>query len=114
VLPLYDNTLTREWLLSFLLDLGVERTDGDLVFSIEDAEGGLKRIAAHFHFCVPREVQASDARFLFKPGESIRLFFSYRHRPERLTRLLGQYGLCVLDHWLTATGEEGVFLIRKE
>ena len=24
ILPLYDNTLTREWLMTFLLDLGVE------------------------------------------------------------------------------------------
>ncbi|HYV26559.1 MAG TPA: L-histidine N(alpha)-methyltransferase, partial [Candidatus Eisenbacteria bacterium] len=28
ILPQYDNELTREWLLTFLLDLGVERVDG--------------------------------------------------------------------------------------
>src|SRR5207237_1110942 len=26
ILPLYDNALTRDWLLTFLLDLGLERS----------------------------------------------------------------------------------------
>jgi len=34
VLPLYDNALTRDWLMTFLTDLGVERDDGELRFSI--------------------------------------------------------------------------------
>jgi L-histidine N-alpha-methyltransferase len=36
VLPQYDNPLTRDWLMTFLLDLGVERGDGKLRFKIED------------------------------------------------------------------------------
>ena len=32
ILPLYDNELTREWLMTFLLDLGVELVDGKLKF----------------------------------------------------------------------------------
>jgi hypothetical protein len=35
VLPQYDNPLTRDWLMTFLLDLGVERNDGKLHFKIE-------------------------------------------------------------------------------
>ena len=35
VLPQYDNPLTRDWLMTFLLDLGVERNDGKLRFKIE-------------------------------------------------------------------------------
>ena len=35
ILPLYDNPLTREWLMIFLTDLGVEREDGELLFGIE-------------------------------------------------------------------------------
>ena len=38
ILPLYDNPLTRDWLVTFLLDLGVEATDGELGFSIEDRQ----------------------------------------------------------------------------
>ncbi len=35
VLPQYDNELTRDWLLTFLLDLGVERGDGEMNFKTE-------------------------------------------------------------------------------
>ena len=35
VLPQYDNPLTRDWLMTFLDDLGVERNDGKLRFKIE-------------------------------------------------------------------------------
>ena len=46
VLPQYDNALTRDWLLTFLTDLGVERADGQLSFTIKgDAANGLKRIS---------------------------------------------------------------------
>jgi len=34
--PQYDNALARDWLMTFLLDLGVERTDGEIRFAIED------------------------------------------------------------------------------
>src|SRR6266536_1265800 len=34
---LYDNSLTRDWLMTFLLDLGVEHDDGELAFTIQDA-----------------------------------------------------------------------------
>ncbi len=35
ILPQYDNELTRDWLMTFLLDLGVERSDGTLRFSVK-------------------------------------------------------------------------------
>ena len=52
ILPLYDNALTRDWLMTFLLDLGVEANDGELRFAVEDdpAGSGLKRVAAYFQF----------------------------------------------------------------
>ena len=51
VLPQYDNPLTRDWLMTFLIDLGIERNNGKLRFKIEtDSASGLKRIVARFHF----------------------------------------------------------------
>ena len=50
VLPQYDNPQTRDWLMTFLCDLGVEHHDGDLRFQIENGRAGLTRIAALFHF----------------------------------------------------------------
>ncbi|HWI57954.1 MAG TPA: L-histidine N(alpha)-methyltransferase, partial [Bacillota bacterium] len=115
ILPLYDNGLTREWLLTFLLDLGVEQDDGAVRFRVEDdpAGSGLKRVAAYFEFRRARQLQVEAERFEFRIGEAIRLFFSYRHTPSLVHALLGQYGLQVLDQWITQSGEEGVFLVGR-
>lgn len=115
VLPLYDNALTRDWLMTFLLDLGVEQADGEMRFGVEDdpAGSGLKRIVANFYFQRSREVKLDEERFEFRAGEAIRLFFSYRHTPERVRTMLEQYGLSVIGEWVTKSEEEGVFLCRK-
>ena len=115
ILPLYDNVLTRDWLMKFLLDLGVEANDGELRFEVEDDPGGsgLKRVAACFRFVRPREIKVDAQRLRFPTGESIRLFFSWRHTPALVRRLLGEHGLRVLDQWITRSEEEGVFLVSR-
>jgi uncharacterized SAM-dependent methyltransferase len=115
VLPLYDNALTRDWLMTFLTDLGVEQGDGELRFTIEDDSNGtgLKRITAHFHFSRARQIQLDGEVFQFQPGEGIRLFFSYRYTPERAGEMLAEHGLGVLDQWIAKSGEEGVFLCQR-
>lgn len=115
ILPLYDNALTRDWLMTFLLDLGVQETDGDLRFVIEKGPDGddLLRIAAHFRFTRARKIIVGDQQFKFASGERIRLFFSYRHTPTIIRTLLAEHGLRVLDEWITQSGEEGVFLCSR-
>jgi uncharacterized SAM-dependent methyltransferase len=114
VLPLYDNQLTRDWLTTFLLDLGVEESDGQLNFVIECNHLGLKRIAAYFRFIRNRMIKVSSQSFRFCRGESIRLFFSYRHTPALVRQLLARQRLKVLDQWITKSEEEGVFLCARE
>ena len=115
VLPQYDNPLTRDWLMTFLLDLGVKPAHGELRFTIEDdsAGSGIKRVAAYFHFLQRREIRVEDQAFVFAAGDAIRLFFSCRHTPALVRELLGQHGLHVLDQWITKSGEEGVFLVSR-
>lgn len=127
ILPLYDNALTRDWLMTFLLDLGVERGDGKLDFCVEDvAVGGalgtarptsasrtLKRVAAYFRFKRDREVSIDNKRFRFGTKKPIRLFFSYRHTPEIVRSLLGDYGIEVVEQWIAKSEEEGVFLCQR-
>jgi L-histidine Nalpha-methyltransferase len=115
ILPLYDNDLTRDWLMTFLLDLGVQANDGELRFAIEDdpSGSGLKRVTASFQFARSREIQLDAQRFEFPAGQSIRLFFSWRHTPALVRSLLGKHGLSVLDQWITKSGEEGVFLLSR-
>jgi L-histidine Nalpha-methyltransferase len=113
VLPGYDNPLTRDWLLTFLLDLGLERTDGAVKFSIEDDHSGLKKIAADFHFAKRREIEVDDHPFTFSRDETIRLFFSYRYTPGLIRTRLQAHGLHLEDEWITKSGEEGIFFCRR-
>ena len=70
VLPQYDNPLTRDWLMTFLLDLGMERNDGKLRFKIEtDSASGLKRIVAGFHFTRSRRIEVESEAFDFRPAK---------------------------------------------
>jgi len=114
ILPQYDNKLTREWLLTFLLDLGVERGDGELRFGVERGAGSLRRVVARFHFKRSRVVQFEGDKFTFRRGENVRLFFSYRYTSELVRKNLARHGLVVCDQWVTQSGEEGVFLCRRQ
>jgi uncharacterized SAM-dependent methyltransferase len=143
ILPQYDNLLTRDWLMTFLLDLGVEKKDGELRFKIEICssrreeaqtsrsispkknqrlltssptmeEVELKRVVADFRFTRPRRIEIDDERFNFRSGETIQLFFSYRYTPELVHKLLGRYDLEVCDQWIAKSEEEGVFLCRRK
>jgi len=113
VLPGYDNPETRAWLLAFLYDLGAEPGDGVVDVTIEESSG-LYRIVADFHFLRERLLTVHDERFAFGAGDAVRLFFSYRHTPDRVRQLLQAHRLQVLEQWITVSEEEGVFLCRKQ
>jgi len=115
ILPQYDNPPTRDWLLTFLLDLGIERRDGRLRFVIENGPGGggLKRVVAYFDFLRARRVGIENRSVDFVGGDSIRLFFSYRYTPDRVCALLERHGLVARESWITRSEEEGVFLVGR-
>jgi uncharacterized SAM-dependent methyltransferase len=115
ILPQYDNPLTRDWLMTFLLDLGVERNDGEMRFRVEEgpARSGLKRIVARFHFAKTRRIKLDSRAFEFRAGDAIQLFFSFRYTPELIRRTLAKHRLAVQAEWITESEEEGVFLCRR-
>jgi uncharacterized SAM-dependent methyltransferase len=112
--PQYDNPLTRDWLATFLFDLGVEPRDGDLCFTIETGALGLQRVVARFYFRRACKIKVNGGEFSFAPDETIQLFFSYRYTPERVRKILARYGLDVNEQWIANSGEEGVFLCRRK
>ncbi len=114
VLPQYDNELTRDWLLTFLLDLGAERSDGELNFKAERGVGALRRIVARFRFRKARSLMVEGRPIRFLAGETVRLFFSYRYTPELIRAELAKHGLLVCDQWITKSEEEGVFLCYRK
>jgi uncharacterized SAM-dependent methyltransferase len=114
ILPQYDNPLTRDWLTAFLFDLGVEPRDGRLFFSIETGGLGLRRVVAKYYFRLSRQIKVDGQKLSFARGETIRLFFSYRHTPERVRKLLERSGLEISGEWIARSEEEGVFLCRRK
>jgi len=113
ILPQYDNSLTRDWLMTFLTDLGIEKNDGELRFDISPGKFGSKRVVARFHFRKRCPVSIDGRSFRFAPGQPIRLFFSYRYTPDRIETMLRGHGLKVQERWITGSQEEGAFLCRK-
>jgi len=115
ILPQYDNALTRDWLLTFLSDLGAAREDGDLNFTIEDdpSGSGLKRVVARFTFCRSTGLALEGEESVFQAGDCLRLFFSYRYTPELALAWLERHGLRTLEQWTAPSGEEAVFLCRR-
>jgi hypothetical protein len=112
VVPQYDNALTRDWLLSVLLDLGVERDHGCLEFRVAPcpAGSGLLRIEADFVFVTAVKVNFGGTAWRFAAGDRFQLFYSYRHTLASVASLLGPHGIQISRSWTNATGEEGVFL----
>ncbi len=115
VLPLYDNELTRDWLMTFLTELGVAKEDGAMTFRIEEHPGplGLLRIAVYFRFAQEREVRVDGDAFGFRPADVLRLFFSYRHTPALVEDMLAPHGLGAAARWISPCAEEGLFLVQR-
>lgn len=116
ILPLYDNEMTRDWLVTFLLDLGVKRADGQVEIGIAELpeEDGLRRVEAWFHFQRSASLRIDDDEFAFEPGEKVLLFFSYRHTVATIEALMSSQGLRIVENWIAASGEEGVFLATRD
>jgi L-histidine N-alpha-methyltransferase len=112
ILPQYDNPPTRDWLTTFLLDLGVEKSDGELKFEIATGNFGLQRFVANFYFKRTRRIEIENKVFNFKSGKKVRLFFSYRYTPQLAAKILAAHRLEVCEQWIAESGEEGVFLCR--
>lgn len=116
VLPQYDNSATREWLMTFLADLGLDGSYGELSVLIEDCStaAGLKRITVDYHITKTHRLEIDEERFNLSEGDVIRLFFSYRYTVDRVCKLLRRYGITVIGHWVTSSEEESVFLCTRK
>ena len=91
ILPQYDNEPTRQWLAEFPRTNGLP--EGEVVVSTE-MDGDLEHIIA-------RHVS---------PSKTAELFVSYRYTPPLLRDTLEPYGIQIEKEFISANGEEGVFL----
>ncbi|MGK7933755.1 MAG: L-histidine N(alpha)-methyltransferase [Microcystaceae cyanobacterium] len=115
VLPQYDNELTKDWLITLLVDAGVNTSAGQIKFQIEadETDSDLKRIAAYFELEDDVCFSLENKLIEWYKGERIKLFFSYRYTTDMITKLLQKYQIKVLAHWEANNQEEGVYLCHK-
>jgi len=115
VLDQYDNPETRDWLMSLLLDLGFQAKDGQLNFAIEEnAANNLLRVVARFELKRDRTIRLDEEKFTFREGDSLRVFYSYRHTPETIREWLGKEDIDVVEQMLSCEGQEGLFICRRK
>jgi uncharacterized SAM-dependent methyltransferase len=107
ILPQYDNAPTREWLSEFPRTHGAG--EGEVKIKIE-RDGPLERIAAHFYFTETCTMNANDKQFNFIAGDALRLFVSYRYTLQSLAETLASHNIVIENAFLSASGEEGVFV----
>jgi len=115
ILPQYDNPETLDWLFTILSDVGVRREDGAFTCAVR-SEGGaaaLRRIEIFFNFSRRVELALPGSPAAMEAGDSLRLFFSYRHTLRQAADLLASHGLATVEHWVSPAGDEGIFLCQR-
>jgi hypothetical protein len=68
---------------------------------------------AHYHLACERSLWFEGEEFRFRPGDALRVFFSYRYTPSLARALLARHGLLVQAEWTAASGEEGLFVCQR-
>lgn len=114
ILPQYDNTPTRRWLMTALDDLDISSDRYFISFSVKASpdDPALKRIVAEAVFSESTEVAYEGKSHIFEPEDSFELFFSNRYRPALLEKHGQSHGFEFSRRHLLASGEEGVWLAR--
>lgn len=115
IMPQYDNELTKDWLMTVLLDAGINQEDGRIKFTIKDdpINPDFKRINACFEVEKDVSLKLDDQLIQWQTGEQVQLFFSYRYTTPKIQELLQNYDIKVMDYWEGANQEEGIYFCQK-
>ncbi len=112
ILPQYDNSLARAWFAGALESLGIPLAHSHLIVQSQPLrpDGHIWQIQAQATFRRPVTITLYGESFAFMPGETLLLFFSTRFTPQIFPDVLAAAGLTVLQKWLFASQEEGIYL----
>ena len=113
ILPQYDNAATRAWLTQAMRELGGDPGHASLEFTIETVDAQ-HRIAADFHISNPMKLGVGSVQVPFASGERLRAFHSCRHTPALIGKMLAAHGMDERAAHITPSGEEGVWLARRQ
>ena len=115
ILPLYDNSPTRRWLIGPLEAVGLSDEDARLDFSLVSPPQhcDLIRVQADLTFSRQVAIESEGQVFEYDQGQLFQLFYSYRYTPGNLAETAGHYGLRIEKSWVAPSGEEGLFLMGR-
>jgi uncharacterized SAM-dependent methyltransferase len=115
ILPQYDNPLARAWYGGLLDSLGFTAADYDIHLDAHPlrVDGYVWQIRAAAQFLRDVQVELYDETFSFASGERLQLFFSNRFTPHIMPQILQDAALSVVEPFLFASQEEGIYLCRR-
>jgi uncharacterized SAM-dependent methyltransferase len=112
ILPQYNNPLALAWYAGLLDSLGFAASAYDM--SVEASPlhdtGQVWQIRAAAQFLRHVQLALDDETFYFPAGQRLQLFFSNRFTPHIMPQILQDAGLSVLETFLFASLEEGIYL----
>jgi uncharacterized SAM-dependent methyltransferase len=112
ILPQYNNPLALAWYTGLLDSLGFAASAYDM--SVEASPlhdtGQVWQIRAAAQFLRHVQLALDDETFYFPAGQRLQLFFSNRFTPHIMPQILQDAGLSVLETFLFASQEEGIYL----
>ena len=110
ILDQYDNRPTRHWVAQVLFDWDIAHQVCPVYVEIQTLEGILACVA-RCDWLRDLEFSWEGREFRARAGEQLRLFFSLRYTPERLTHTLEGYGLRLGRGRVTPCRQEGVWRV---
>ncbi|MGQ4807665.1 Histidine N-alpha-methyltransferase [Candidatus Entotheonellaceae bacterium PAL068K] len=112
IVPQYDNPLARAWFSGLLDQVGFSATDFDVCVEAQPLglDGHVWQIRAAAQWLRPVQLTLYDEVFTFEKGERLHLFSSNRFTPQIMPHLLAAAGLRLVDTFVFASHEEGIYL----
>jgi uncharacterized SAM-dependent methyltransferase len=112
ILPQYDNSVSHAWFAGLLDSLGFPLHPLHLTVAAASrrTDGHIWQIQAYATFAEPVTLTLYDETFTFAAGEPLHLFFSMRFTPQVMPQVLADAGLPVIETFLSASQEEGIYM----
>jgi uncharacterized SAM-dependent methyltransferase len=112
IVPQYDNPFAHAWFSGLLESLGFSAADLHVTVQAQalSDDGQVWQIRAHAHCQRQIHLTLYDEQFSFAPGEQLHVFFSNRFTPQVMPQILAEAGLTVVETFLFASQEEGIYL----
>jgi len=112
IVPQYDNPFAHAWFSGLLESLGFSAADLHVTVQAHTLsdDGQVWQIRAHAQCQRQIHLTLYDEQFPFANGEQLQVFFSNRFTPQIMPQILAEAGLTVVETFLFASQEEGIYL----